>query len=110
MHSLLIILGLAVTLSALGKAYHELGYYTQSMASLHRGREILEQIYPMWHPQVVDTGRSVGGVLSTLYIMHVKGTCTDVIQSLAYCSSIYSIIILGLMWFMRMWNVPAHFF
>ena len=44
--------GLAVTLNALGKVNHELGYYTESVVSMQRGREILKHLYPANHPQV----------------------------------------------------------
>ncbi len=46
------LIGLAVTLNALGKVCHELGYYTDSIRTIQRGREILKHLYSTNHPQV----------------------------------------------------------
>ena len=46
--------GVSVTLTNLGKVYHELGYLTDSLLALQRSQEITETLYSVIpnHPQV----------------------------------------------------------
>ena len=48
----MIVVGLAVTLNALGKVNHELGYYSESLFSMQKGKDILRNLYSDDHPQV----------------------------------------------------------
>lgn len=56
MHSnvLVVCLGVGVTLTSLGKVYHELGHLTSSLLALQRSQEIRERLYSVIpnHPQV----------------------------------------------------------